>query len=59
MYLEVTAKFNSAGRIVPISFIWAGRKINIDRVSDVRPAASLKHCIVMTVNGSLIKFDEL
>lgn len=43
MYLEVTAKFDSTGRVVPISFIWAGRKINIDRVSDARPAASLKH----------------
>lgn len=43
MYLEVTAKFDSTGQIVPISFIWAGRKINIDRVSDARPAASLKH----------------
>lgn len=43
MYLEVTAKFDRAGRIVPISFTWAGRKINIDRVSDARPAASLKH----------------
>lgn len=43
MYLEVTAKFDSTGHIVPISFIWAGRKINIDRVSDARPAASLKH----------------
>ena len=41
-FLEVTAKFDSTGRIVPISFIWAGRKINIDRVSDARPAASLK-----------------
>lgn len=42
-FLEVTAKFDSTGRIVPISFIWARRKINIDRVSDARPAASLKH----------------
>lgn len=42
-YLEVTAKFDGSGRIVPLSFIWAGRKINIDRVSDARPAASLKH----------------
>ena len=41
-YLEVTAKFDSDGRIVPISFIWAGRKINIDRITDSRPAASLK-----------------
>lgn len=43
MYLEVIAKFDNTGRVVPISFIWAGRKINIDRVSDARPAASLKH----------------
>lgn len=42
-FLEVTAKFDSTGRIVPISFILAGRKINIDRVTDSRPAASLKH----------------
>ena len=42
-FLEVTAKFDSTSRIVPISFIWAGRKINIDRVTDSRPAASLKH----------------
>lgn len=41
-YLEVTAKFDSVGNVMPISFIWAGRKINIDRVSDARPAASLK-----------------
>ena len=41
-FLEVTAKFDSTG-VVPISFIWAGRKINIDRVTDSRPAASLKH----------------
>ena len=41
-YLEVTAKFDNTGRIIPISFIWAGRKINIDKVSDMRPAASLK-----------------
>ncbi len=41
-YLEVTAKFDNTGRIIPLSFIWAGRKINIDKVSDMRPAASLK-----------------
>lgn len=41
-YLEVTAKFDNTGRIIPIFFIWAGRKINIDKVSDMRPAASLK-----------------
>ena len=40
-YLEVTAKFDNTGRIIPLSFIWAGRKINIDKVSDMRPAASL------------------
>lgn len=42
-FLEVTAKFDSTGRIVPISFIWAERKIKVDRVTDARPAASLKH----------------
>jgi hypothetical protein len=42
-YIEVTAKFDTTGRILPISFMWAGRRINIDRVSDARPAASLKH----------------
>ena len=41
-YLEVTAKLDNNGRISPLSFIWAGRKINIDKVSDMRPAASLK-----------------
>ena len=35
-YLEVTAKFDNNGRIIPLSFIWAGRKINIDKVSDMR-----------------------
>lgn len=42
-FLEVTAKFDSTGRIIPMSFIWVGRKINIDKVTDSRPAASLKH----------------
>ncbi|MDM8111469.1 hypothetical protein QUV50_06700 [Phascolarctobacterium faecium] len=41
-YLEVTAKFDNNGRVVPLSFIWFGRKINIDKVTDMRPAASLK-----------------
>lgn len=41
-YLEVTAKFDNNGRVVPLSFIWFGCKINIDKVTDMRPAASLK-----------------
>lgn len=43
-FLEVTAKFEAGtGKIIPVSFMWDGRSIIIDSVSDVRPAASLKH----------------
>ena len=41
-YLEVTAKFDNTGRIIPLSFIWAGRKINIDKVSDMRPVTKTR-----------------
>ena len=42
-YVEVTAKFTADGRIIPLKILWDDGKIyNIDRVTDVRRAASLK-----------------
>lgn len=42
-YVEVTAKFDIAGNIAPLSVLWEdGRTFEVDRVLDVRPAASLK-----------------
>lgn len=43
VYVGVTAEFSPLGDIVPVSFVWEdGRRYRIDRVTDVRPAASLK-----------------
>lgn len=42
-YVNVTARFDEYGNITPTAIIWEnGMKIEIDRIIDVRPAASLK-----------------
>ncbi len=42
-YVEVTARFSADGQILPIKILWNdGRSFFIDRVVDIRPAASLK-----------------
>lgn len=43
VYVDVTASFSRDGELRPTSFVWEdGRKYIIDRITDVRPAASLK-----------------
>ncbi len=43
VYVDVTAKFDTAGGLTPLSVKWSdGRKFDVDRVLDVRRAASLK-----------------
>lgn len=43
VYVDVTAKFVTTGDIIPHFIQWEdGRKFEIDRVLDIRPAASLK-----------------
>ena len=43
VFVEVTARFTKDGRKVPLNITWEdGRMFNIDRVTDVRRAASLK-----------------
>lgn len=42
-YVEVTAVFNEEGKMKPLSIHWEdGRSFQIDRVTDVRRAASLR-----------------
>lgn len=42
-YVEVTAQFDTEGNITPTNVLWEdGRQFEVDRVLDVRPAASLK-----------------
>ena len=42
-YVEVTARFDTDGRVFPLKILWAdGSSFFIDKVLDVRPAASLK-----------------
>lgn len=43
VYVEVVVRFNEAGEARPLSIQWEdGRRFDIDRVLDVRRAASLK-----------------
>jgi len=43
VYVEVTAKFDADGNIWPLSIIWEDeKKYDIQKIRDVRPAASLK-----------------
>lgn len=42
-YVEVTAKFTQDGAIIPLKILWNdGTSFFVDKVLDVRPAASLK-----------------
>lgn len=43
VFVEVTAKFDTDGKIIPLSLLWEdGTIYEINRVLDVRRAASLK-----------------
>ena len=42
-YVRVLAEFSEDGAITPVRLYWEGVPFDIDRVLDVRPAASLKH----------------
>ena len=42
-YVEVTARFTTDGKIIPLKILWNdGSSFYIDKVLDIRPAASLK-----------------
>ncbi|NLC17437.1 MAG: hypothetical protein GX756_06130 [Clostridiales bacterium] len=42
-FVEVIAKYNQEGQIRPLKIIWEdGRVFEIQRITDIRPAASLK-----------------
>ena len=43
VYVEVTARFDTEVKITPLSLLWEnGTRYEIDRILDVRRAASLK-----------------
>ena len=43
VFIEVVAKFDTEGKIIPLSLVWEdGTNYEIDRILDVRRAASLK-----------------
>jgi hypothetical protein len=43
VYVDVTENRRKDGQVTPLSFVWEdGAEYEIDRVTDVRPAASLK-----------------
>lgn len=41
-YVEVTAVFDLEGRIIPKEIKLDGESFEVDRIMDIRPAASLK-----------------
>lgn len=41
-YTEVTARFDIDGRIIPLEIKMDDESFEVDRVMDIRPAASLK-----------------
>lgn len=43
VYVRVTAVFHEDGRLLPVSLVTGdGNRLRIDRILDIRPAASLK-----------------
>ena len=42
LFTEVTAVFDTQGNITPLTVTYQGERFEIDRITDIRPAASLK-----------------
>lgn len=43
VFVSVLADFDADGNLIPVSFVWEdGRRYTIDRILDVRRAASLR-----------------
>lgn len=43
VFVEVVVKFDTEGRIIPLEIVWEdGRRFPIDKILDIRQAASLK-----------------
>jgi hypothetical protein len=43
VFIRVVAEFDEQGRLAPLSLTWEdGRRYSIDKVLDIRPAASFK-----------------
>ena len=43
VYVDVNEDHKADGTILPLSFVWEdGRRYTVDKIIDVRPAASLK-----------------
>lgn len=43
VYVDVTARFNSDGVMIPLDITWENGKVfEIDRVTDIRQAAAMK-----------------
>ena len=43
VYVAVSAEFDENGRIRPTSLVWEnGRRYEIDKVTDIRPAAAMR-----------------
>jgi len=40
-YIPVLAHFDTLGHITPVSFTWRDKEYTVDKVTDVRRAASL------------------
>ena len=41
-YTQVKALFDEEGNILPLSIMYEGEEFEVDRITDIRPAASLK-----------------
>lgn len=43
VFVEVVARFDTSGKLLPMSIVWDdGRTFDVDKILDVRQAASLK-----------------
>lgn len=66
VFVEVTVRFDTEGRIMPLSLVWEnGMTYNIDRVTDIRRAASLKaggigmrYTVVIDGKQSYLYYEE-
>lgn len=41
-YVKVIAEHDTDGKIKPLAIDWNGKKLSVDKITDIRQAASLK-----------------
>jgi hypothetical protein len=53
--IEVTARFEKDGKVIPLYLVWHGHRYTIDNIGRQWPASDGLHILVMTPSGRMFE----